>query len=553
MVYEVMLTLFPGQEEDQALVKKRILRILSDGGTHISSSEVSAIVCKKKSVDARRKDVKYHIRYAVYVGETPSNNFTPVWQNADESKQVVVVGAGPAGLFAALALLEKGIQPIVIERGCETSQRKKDIANINKSGSVNENSNYCFGEGGAGTFSDGKLYSRSNKRGDISRILSILHYHGADKEILSDAHPHVGTDKLPKIINEITATIRKFGGQVLFNTKCIDFELDESHHITAVKTLNIENNEEKTIPVKYVILATGHSADDIYNLVATCAVDHAHVTSDNRMYVLQKALEAKTYAIGVRVEHPRELIDSIQYGEDSVEKNLGSAEYRLSTQIAGRGVYSFCMCPGGYVVPSASSPDHIVVNGMSASGRDSFWSNSAFVVETRPEDIPSEFGSDVLAGLKFRANIEEEAFRQIQATNSKNPQSAPAQRLIDFLEGRLSEDLPKTSFLPGLISSRLDLWIPDHISLRLKDAFREFDTKMKGFICKEAILIAPETRTSTPIRILRDTTTCESPVLKGLFPTGEGSGYSGGIVSSAMDGENVANAIIENILNKSIS
>ena len=553
MVYEVMLTLFPGQEEDQALVKKRILRILSDGGTHISSSEVSAIVCKKKSVDARRKDVKYHIRYAVYVGETPSNNFTPVWQNADESKQVVVVGAGPAGLFAALALLEKGIQPIVIERGCETSQRKKDIANINKSGSVNENSNYCFGEGGAGTFSDGKLYSRSNKRGDISRILSILHYHGADKEILSDAHPHVGTDKLPKIINEITATIRKFGGQVLFNTKCIDFELDESHHITAVKTLNIENNEEKTIPVKYVILATGHSADDIYNLVAKCAVDHAHVTSDNRMYVLQKALEAKTYAIGVRVEHPRELIDSIQYGEDSVEKNLGSAEYRLSTQIAGRGVYSFCMCPGGYVVPSASSPDHIVVNGMSASGRDSFWSNSAFVVETRPEDIPSEFGSDVLAGLKFRANIEEEAFRQIQATNSKNPQSAPAQRLIDFLEGRLSEDLPKTSFLPGLISSRLDLWIPDHISLRLKDAFREFDTKMKGFICKEAILIAPETRTSTPIRILRDTTTCESPVLKGLFPTGEGSGYSGGIVSSAMDGENVANAIIENILNKSIS
>ncbi len=552
MVYEVTLTLFPGQDEDQELVKKRILRILSDGGTHISSSEVSAIVCKKKSVDARRKDVKYHIRYAVYVGETPSNNFTPVWKNVDETKQVVVVGAGPAGLFAALALLEKGIQPIVIERGCETSQRKKDIANINKSGNVNENSNYCFGEGGAGTFSDGKLYSRSNKRGDISRILSILHYHGADKEILSDAHPHVGTDKLPKIINEITATIRKFGGKVLFNTKCIDFELDESHHIIAVKTLNIENNEKKTIPVRNVILATGHSADDIYNLVAECALDHAHVTSDNRMYVLQKALEAKTYAIGVRVEHPRELIDSIQYGEDGVEKKLGSAEYRLSTQIAGRGVYSFCMCPGGYVVPSSSAPDHIVVNGMSASGRDSSWSNSAFVVETRPEDIPSDFGNDVLAGLKFRSNIEEEAFRQIQAAHSKNPQSAPAQRLIDFLEGRLSEDLPKTSFLPGLISSRLDLWMPEHISLRLKEAFREFDTKMKGFICKDAILIGPETRTSTPIRILRDTTTCESPVLKGLFPAGEGSGYSGGIVSSAMDGENVAKLVIENVFNKEI-
>ena len=549
MVYEVMLTLFPGQEEDQELVKKRILRILSDGGTHISSSEVSAIICKKKSVDARRKDVKYHIRYAVYVGETPSNNFTPVWQNVDTKKQVVIVGAGPAGLFAALTLLEKGIQPIVIERGTETSQRKKDIANINKSGSVNENSNYCFGEGGAGTFSDGKLYSRSNKRGDISRILSILHYHGADKEILSDAHPHVGTDKLPKIINEITATIRKFGGKVLFNTKCIDFELDDSHHIVAVKTLNIETNAKSTIKVQNVILATGHSADDIYTLVAKCAVDHASVTSDNRLYVLQKALESKTFAMGVRVEHPRELIDAIQYGEDGVEKNLSSAEYRLSTQIASRGVYSFCMCPGGYVVPSASAPEHIVINGMSASGRNSAWSNSAFVVETRPEDIPSEFGNDVLSGLKFRSSIEEEAFKQTQLANSKNPQSAPAQRLVDFLEGRLSENLPKTSFSPGIVSSRLDLWLPEHMSLRLKEAFNEFDTKMKGFISEDAILIAPETRTSTPIRILRDTTTCESPVLKGLFPTGEGAGYSGGIVSSAMDGENVARAIIENVFN----
>lgn len=547
MVYEVMLTLFPGQEEDEDLVKKRILRILSEGGTHISSSEVSAIVCKKKSVDARRKDVKFHIRYAVYVGETPSNNFTPIWQNADESKQVVVVGAGPAGLFAALTLLEKGIQPIVIERGCETSQRKRDIAEISRTGNVNENSNYCYGEGGAGTFSDGKLYSRSNKRGDISRVLSVLHYHGADKEILSDAHPHIGTDKLSEIINAITATIIKFGGQVHFNTKCIDFELDDTHHITAVKVLNTETNSKKTIKTRNVILATGHSADDVYKLVAKCAISHASVTSDNRMYVLQKALEAKTYAIGVRVEHPRELIDSIQYGEDNLEKNLGAAEYRLSTQIAGRGVYSFCMCPGGFVVPSSSAPDHIVINGMSASKRNSVWSNAAFVVETRPEDIPSEFGNDVLAGLNFRNSIESEAFRQTQNAESQNPQAAPAQKLIDFLEGRLSENLPKSSFTPGLVSSRLDLWIPEHISLRLKDAFNEFDTKMKGFICDEALLIAPETRTSTPIRILRDSTSCESPVLKGLFPAGEGAGYSGGIVSSAMDGENVAKAIIETV------
>ncbi len=545
MVYEVMLTLFPGQEEDQELVKKRILRILSDGGTHISSSEVSAIVCKKKSVDARRKDVKIHSRYAVYVGETPSNNFTPSWKQSDELKQVVVIGAGPAGLFAALTLLEKGITPIVIERGCETSQRKRDIAQISRTGAVNENSNYCFGEGGAGTFSDGKLYSRSNKRGDISRILSILHYHGADKEILSDSHPHIGTDKLSEIINAITATIQQYGGQVLFNSKCVNFELDDAHHITAVKILNTETNSKKTIKAQTVILATGHSADDMYKLLAKCAISHSGVTSDNRMYVLQKALEAKTFAMGVRVEHPRELIDSIQFGEDNLEKNLGAAEYRLSTQIASRGVYSFCMCPGGFVVPSSSAPDHIVINGMSASKRNSQWSNAAFVVETRPEDVPSEFGNDVLSGLNFRESIEKEAFRQTQISHSQNPQAAPAQKLIDFLEGRLSENLPESSFTPGIVSSRLDLWLPEHISLRLKNAFHEFDAKMKGFICDEALLIAPETRTSTPIRILRDATTCESPVLKGIFPAGEGAGYSGGIVSSAMDGENVAKAIIE--------
>ncbi len=551
MIYEVMLTLFPGQEEDKELVKKRALKMLSDSGTYISSSEVSAIVLKKKSVDARRKDVKIHIRYAVYVGETPENSFTPEWKKTDSSKQVVIIGAGPAGLFAALKFIESGIQPIIIERGCETSQRKKDIAEISRSGAVEENSNYCFGEGGAGTFSDGKLYSRSNKRGDISRILSILHHHGADKLILSDAHPHVGTEKLPEIITAISETIRNFGGIIHFNTKCIDFEFDTEHHITAILTEHTATKEQQRIETRTVMLATGHSADDIYNLVAKSAVAHASVTSDNRLYVLQQALESKTFAIGLRLEHPRDLIDSIQYGQAKEEGNLPSAEYKLTAQIAGRGVYSFCMCPGGFVVPSASAPSHIVVNGMSASKRNSKWSNSAIVVETRPEDIPSEFGNDVLAGLKFRSSIEEESFKQAKQAKAKNPQAAPAQKLTDFLEGRLSKNLPETSYVPGLVPSRLDLWLPEHISLRLQEAFHEFDKKMKGFICDEAVLIAPETRTSTPIRILRHSISCENPVLKGVYPAGEGAGYSGGIVSSAMDGENVAKAIIENIFEES--
>lgn len=541
MIYEVMLTLSPGQEDDDKLVKEKILYALEKTDIHIKLSDISALVCKKKSIDARHGQIKLHARFGVYVGETPATGFTPSWQKADSNKQVVIVGAGPAGLFAALTLLESGIQPIIIERGNETSLRKKDIAEISKSGAVNPDSNYCFGEGGAGAFSDGKLFSRSNKRGDISRILSIFHYHGADQSILSDAHPHIGTDKLPSVINAITNTIRSFGGIIHFNTCCTDFIFNDNR-IDAVSTQNTLSREVGEIKASCVILACGHSADDIYRLVAKCSE-----ASDNS----DQALEAKTFAAGLRVEHPRKLIDYIQYHGSKSRNTLASAEYRFTAQIADRGVYTFCMCPGGFVVPSATGPDHIVINGMSASGRNSNWSNSAVVVEIRPEDIPSEFGSDILAGLNFRNSIEKEAALQstqsAKSADSQNSmsQAAPAQRLIDFLEGKLSKSLPKSSYAPGIVSSRLDLWLPKHISHRLKEAFYEFDKKMKGFISADALLIAPETRTSTPVRILRNPATFESPALCGIYPAGEGSGYAGGIVSSAMDGEKVAQAIAE--------
>ena len=607
-------------------------------GARITEKDISAFVFKKKSLDARRNQIKTVFRYDVYTdGDQPDedeNGMRP-WLQARQDKQVIIIGDGPAGLFAALRLLEDGIKPVIIERGPEASQRIRDIADISRTGSVHADSNYCFGEGGAGTFSDGKLYSRSNKRGNISKVLEIFAFHGARATITTDAHPHIGTDRLPAIIGAMNETIRSHGGEVHFNTRCVGLLTESAAtpasastpdskagvgsqgssggiRVTGIVAEDTLTGRRTEYRGEAVILATGHSAPDIYEMLAA---------------VHPASLEAKTFAAGVRVEHPREMIDRIQYHGRERGEDLPAAEYRLVTQVNGRGVYSFCMCPGGLVVPSASAPGGVVVNGMSPSSRNARWSNAAIVVELRPEDYAQAFESapdnkaadrsqgtaapSPLAGLRFRTQLEQaayaachggapafesaagtkaethlqdthtaafkgeaankagERFQDTRAAedaftadsagkanicrqgtaplNGVNPQAAPAQRLTDFLESRLSDSLPESSYTPGLVSARLDLLLPEHISSRLKQAFRDFDRNMHGFICKEALLIAPETRTSTPVRILRDKETLESPVIRGLYPAGEGSGYAGGITSSAMDGER-AGALVSGLV-----
>jgi hypothetical protein len=535
-----------------------------------TAEENISFVFSKKSLDARHGKAKFVMRYDVYIGEeAPSQeDLLPQWKSVKGSKckSVLVVGSGPAGLFGALKLLEGGIKPIIIERGSDTKTRKVDIAKISTRGLLDSDSNYCFGEGGAGTFSDGKLFTRSNKRGNVGQVLRIFNHFGADASILTDAHPHIGTDKLPYIINAMRAKIIELGGEFHFNTRCTGFITSGKNSVDGIKTVNTKSGEEKDFFADAVLLATGHSAGDIYELLAKTA---------------PQALEAKTFAAGVRIEHPRATIDAIQFHG---RKMPNAAEYSLTSQQTGssktgnaasygkedeRGVYTFCMCPGGFVVPSATESGTIVVNGMSAAKRNSNWSNSAVVVETRPEDIPEKFkemakknGCPALAGLYFRSSIEREAFLQANTGNDANSisdgnstgkekfmegQKAPAQLLEDFLSHKKTpqEKLPKTSYFPGITSSRLDQWLPAQIARRMEKAFKEFNKKMKGFICGEALLIAPETRTSTPVRILRDRESYECCALKKLYPAGEGSGYSGGIVSSAMDGINACAKIME--------
>ena len=536
MIKEISITVKPEDEKNAGLHKNFIKKELQKN--HINAGDFESVFVKK-SIDARHGQLKLHLRYKVYIGEKPeaAGEWKPKWKNcaaADSSKSVIIVGAGPAGLFGALRLLESGIKPVIIERGTQTRQRKKDIALISTRDVVNADSNYCFGEGGAGTFSDGKLYTRSNKRGDIGSVLRVFNYFGADEKILTDAHPHIGTDRLPQVINAMRDKIIALGGEFYFNERVTDL-ITESEgsklRVKGVEALNVETGEKQRFEGAAVLLATGHSASDIYEMLAKVA---------------PAALEAKTFAAGVRVEHPRTVIDSIQYHGRGADAGLGAAEYRVTTQIDGRGVYSFCMCPGGFVVPSSSGPDEIVVNGMSAAARNSKWSNAAIVVEIRPEDIPSEFreaaetaGCPQLAGLFFRREIERLAFKNGQG------QAAPSQLLTDFLAGRKSSELPPSSYTPGLVSSELGSWLPSHISDRLKKGFVEIDKNMHGFICKEALMIAAETRTSTPVRILRDKESFECTEIFGLYPAGEGSGYSGGIVSSAMDGENACSHIVE--------
>lgn len=529
MVYDVTVIVPEGRDRDEGYIRKEAGRILQAQGQRVNLNGAQLVI-EKRSVDARRRQIKIVLRCRLYVGEkaAAAEERLPVWLPAASSgKTVVIVGAGPAGLFGALKLLEKGIRCIIVERGAQVSQRKVDIARISREGLVDGNSNYCFGEGGAGCFSDGKLYTRSDKRGNLAQVLRIFHHFGADPSILTAAHPHIGTDRLPAVIDAMRAQIEELGCEFRFGSRCADFIMEEKNgekRVRGVRIQDTKSGEEQEIEADAVLLATGHSAADIYMTLARIAPD---------------SLEAKGFAFGVRVEHPRALIDRIQYhGDAAAAQKLGAAEYRLTSQVDGRGVYSFCMCPGGFVVPSASSPGQIVINGMSAAGRNSAWSNAAIVVETRPEDIPDRFrqeaealGCSALAGLLARTRLEEETCRR-----GDGRQQAPAQRLTDYLARRESGSLPRTSYAPGGVPSRLDEWLPPHLNGRLGEAFRIFDGKMKGYISDEALIIASETRTSTPVRILRDKASGESPVLHGLYPAGEGSGYSGGIASSAMDG-----------------
>ena len=515
----IQLTVTPEVAEKPELLTKQVADKLE-----ISPARITRLRTTKKSIDARSFQPKVNLTVEVYWDEPAPEREKPVfeYQSVEGKTPVLIIGAGPAGLFAALKLIESGLKPIILERGKEAHARKLDIAQLNRNKGIDAESNYCFGEGGAGTFSDGKLYTRSKKKGNTDRVFEIFHYHGATEEILYDAHPHIGSDKLPMVIQNISKTITSCGGEIHFEQKLSEI-LIENNQVAGCKTA-----DGSVFEAKALILATGHSAHDIYEMLDRQGV----------------ALEAKGFAMGVRVEHPQALIDSIQYHCKERGPYLPAASYNLVDQVNERGVYSFCMCPGGHIVPAGSGLNEIVVNGMSASQRNSPFANSGIVVEIRPEDIPNEFKEyGVLAGLKFQQYVENLAYKN----NGGLKQVAPAQRLGDFVKGKLSADLPACSYLPGLISSPLHFWLPDLISSRLREGFKKFDRKMHGFLTNDAVVVAVESRSSAAVRIPRDVETGQHPTVKGLFPAGEGSGYSGGITSSAVDGENAAIAVAKSI------
>ena len=472
----------------------------------------TAVRILKRSIDARQRTIFVNIKVRVYLNEQPADDAYVHTEYGDVSErpQVIVVGAGPGGLFAALRPIELGLRPVVLERGKNVHDRKRDLAEIARTQQVDGESNYCFGEGGAGAYSDGKLYTRSKKRGSIDKILNVLCQHGASTAILADAHPHIGTDRLPKVIENIRNTIIRCGGEVHFQTKMTSLILEGD------KVVGCVADKEYRGPV---ILATGHSARDVYHYLADAKIE----------------IEAKGIAVGVRLEHPSQLIDQIQYhSRQGRGKYLPAAEYSFVTQVDGRGVYSFCMCPGGFVIPAATDKEQIVVNGMSPANRGTAWSNSGMVVEVRPEDVDG-YDDDVLKVMRFQEQLERLCWQQ---GNMK--QTAPAQRMADFVNNRLSYDLPRSSYAPGLLSSPLHFWLPPMIGHRLQEGFKTFGRQAHGFLTNEAVLIAIETRTSSPVRIVRDAATLQHVRLQGLFPCGEGAGYAGGIVSAAVDGERCA-------------
>lgn len=543
MIQEYQLRILPEIAANEQRLKSYLVQ---EKGLNLRDIQATRIL--KRSIDARQRTIFINLKVRVYINELPKEDEYEhtVYNKVEGKPQVIVVGAGPGGLFAALRLIELGLRPIVIERGKNVRDRKKDLAQISREHAINPESNYSFGEGGAGAYSDGKLYTRSKKRGNVDKILNVFCQHGASTSILADAHPHIGTDKLPRVIENMRNTIIECGGEVHFQTR-MDALIIEKGEVKGIET---QTGETFLGPV---ILATGHSARDVYRWLA------AH----------EVTLESKGIAMGVRLEHPAHLIDQIQYHSKTGRgKYLPAAEYSFVTQVEGRGVYSFCMCPGGFIVPAASGPEQVVVNGMSPSNRGSRWSNSGMVVEIQPEDIlgmqqsiadetkakqneqllqlnPSlctakltTINQELLSVLHFQEELERQCWLQ-----GGRQQIAPAQRMLDFTRKKLSYDLPESSYAPGLISSPLHFWMPDFISRRLSLGFQQFGKSSRGFLTNEAVMIGVETRTSSPVRIVRDKETLQHITVRGLFPCGEGAGYAGGIVSAGVDGERCAEAV----------
>lgn len=513
MQKEIEITLAPEQVSNDQIILKNLSKALN-----VQIQTITGFKILKRSIDARSRKVIYRIQVRAYINEAieeeQSGNIS--YPKINSNKTVIIVGAGPAGLFAALQCLENGIKPILIERGKDVKQRRRDLAAINKQGLVNKESNYCYGEGGAGTYSDGKLYTRSNKRGDINKVLQIFVQHGAQPDILIDARPHIGTNKLPQIITSIRETIENVGGEVHFDSKLTDFIIANNQ----IKGIAINNNKE--LFADHVILATGHSARDIYELLQNRGI----------------LIEAKPFALGVRIEHPQQIIDSAQYHCDIRSEFLPPAYYSMVEQVQTRGVFSFCMCPGGIIAPCATELNEIVVNGWSPSKRNNPFANSGTVVQVTLDDVQ---GDDPLRMLNFQSQIEQLAFKA-----GGGNLVAPAQRMVDFVENKLSADLPKNSYLPGTKSVMLDQILPEFVSSSLKAALPLFGKKMRGYYTNDAILVGVESRTSSPVRIPRDKETFQHPQIKGLYPCAEGAGYAGGIVSAAIDGINCVNAILNN-------
>lgn len=528
MVEEYQLRLLPEEAYSEDTIRQYLSQ---EKGFDVAA--IRAVRVVKRSIDARHRRVLVNLKVRAYINELPAEEpFTPTdYPDVSDQPSAIVVGAGPGGLFAALRLIKMGVRPIVLERGKSVEKRKRDLAAIPHTQTIDPESNYCFGEGGAGAFSDGKLYTRSKKRGSVEKILNVFCQHGASAAILADAHPHIGTDRLPLVISNMRKRIIGCGGEVHFQTRMTRL-IVQDQSVVGVEAVSRDDEGQQTEHEFRgpVVLATGHSARDVYYYLSSARIE----------------MEAKGIAVGVRLEHPSALIDQIQYHNPAGRgKYLPAAEYSFVTQVDGRGVYSFCMCPGGFVIPAASGSEQLVTNGMSPANRGSKWSNSGMVVQLEPEDIdPSVLETengpldDALRVMAYQEQLERLCWQQ-----GNYKQTAPAQRMADFVKRRLSFDLPKSSYTPGLISSPLHFWMPSEVSDRLRKAFEVFGRQAHGFLTNEAVMIAVETRTSSPVRILRDNKTLQHVSIRGLYPCGEGAGYAGGIVSAAIDGERCAECL----------